>query len=215
MKEPFEELRARLNRESAESDAKLLQFIREGTTEDQLREDWDQLRGVGSPRVSAQSGQLYWWREFLAALWAAHIPQKLATGVSIGAVLLVGWLILRPGGIPLRSDRTWQVAGLRLPNEMRIKVGGGLLLSGDKLRLEAVLGEGKRGATDDVQAYQIHFEAQTSSGETVRFNGTLLVTNTPGTTSIRSKRDILGAVLAGEWQVGLLVTNMVSPPFVP
>jgi hypothetical protein len=214
MADPFDELRERLNRESAESDAKLHQFVREGITEEQLREDWRQLRGQGS-RSGDPRSRLDLWREFLAAMWAAHIPQRLTAGVCAVAVLLMGWWLLIPSGIPLRTTKIWEVGGVRLPGELQLKGGSRLLLAGDTMRLQATLGEGKRGATDAVQAYQVHFEGRTRGGEKIQFNGTLVITNAPGATGIGNKRDILGAVLAGEWQVGNQVTNLVSPAFVP
>jgi hypothetical protein len=214
MADPLDELRERLNRESAESDAKLHQFVREGITEEQLRADWRQLRGQGS-RTGDQRNRLDLWREFLAAMWAAHIPQRLAAGVCAVAVLLTGWWLLMPRGIPLRTTETWEVAGVRLPGELQLKGGSRLLLAGDTLRLQATLGEGKRGATDEVQAYQIHFEGRTSGGEKIQFNGTLVITNAPGATGIGDKRDILGAVLAGNWEVDGKRVYRLSPTFAP
>ncbi len=216
MAERFDELRARLRRESAESDEALRQFVREGLTEERLREDWDRLRGADRLRGGNEGSRINLWRELMAALWMAHIPQRAAMVASVAVVLLAGWLIVLPGTIRLHTPGEWQVAGVILPKDMRINPRSGRVeLPGPVIQLAANLGSGRRGSVEELSVYDVRFEWQAGNGEKIVFSGTMVVTNAPGFGTNLSKRNVRGALLTGDLTVGDQPAKPFSQPFIP
>jgi hypothetical protein len=124
MPDPLEQLREQLQRESAGSDAKLLQYVREGLTEERLRDDWDQLRGAHRKETAAAAAPVRSeaWRELLAGLRMARVPQLAGAFAALAAVLLFGWFALRPGNVHLRTPANWQFAGTPLPADLNLQL---------------------------------------------------------------------------------------------
>jgi hypothetical protein len=204
-----------LNRGPSKANASPGPSIGDERTEEQLQQDWDVLRGSNRGRNDPLAGRVNPWRELNSALWVTRIPQKVAAGASVAALLIAGWLLLFADSSLLRTSGKWEVAGLTLPAEMRLQKGGQFELAFDSSRFKTHLGEGLRGATTQVQEFQVRFNGETRSGEPISFDGVLLVTNAVGATTIHRKGDVLGAVLTGKWSVGGRITRTNSPPFIP
>ena len=89
-KDPLEELRNRLQQESAEADQLLLAALRQESTDEEAQSEWDQLRGVTPGR--RRSGRPFWqgWVDVWAALRSRRGVQAAA---GLLALLVLGlWM---------------------------------------------------------------------------------------------------------------------------
>ena len=191
-------------------------FEQETLTPAELQADWDRLRGADRKRARVQDDRAGTARDWLLALWLAHVPQRLAQVACVGAVLLAGWFALRSGVIQLRTPEGWQLAGVNLPRDLRL-VGKGrrVELRSPMLLAAANLEAARSGATSDLRAYDVHLEWKTATGEAAVFSGTLVITNAPGAPPELSQRNIRGAVLTGDLKIGTQPWRPYSQPYTP
>ena len=215
MSDPFSELRAKLKRDSSESDARLYQFINQTLTPERLQEDWELIRSSANVHSGSSRKWVDIWNEFLSSLWFARISQKLTLAASLVAVAFIGWMILRPSVISMQTPTGWQMVGISLPRNLRLEGGDRLVLNGQGFELASNLGTGRRGAIDDLRVYDIHFEWRSTNGEPIIFDGAMVVTNLPGSPAKLSKRHIQGALLTGDVRIGDRPAKPLQQPFLP
>lgn len=213
MADPFETLRTRLRRESAEADQELLRTIREESTEADRQTEWARWRGVSKQDTSRRG---IWFKE-LAELWvalsAARIPQRTAMVAMVLLIAAIGWWQFRSDLEDFRTPAASLTAG-GLPPTLRVSVQKGRATLEDAGRtLSALLNSPRRGA--GLNVFDVDYSGADAQGNRVSFKGTMVVTNLAGVTSLKKAGEISGVLLEGELTVGNQPPVPIRQPYLP
>ena len=212
--DPVEELREELQRESAASDAKLRQFIREDLTEERLHEDWDCLRGTN--RVAAPSERTRnAWHELLSAWTSAREEilrslgrYTLRVAVPVAALVVVGLVMLNnvtPSGFVVPADpgdRAVTPGQANLPDHVRVDFKRGEIeFFGDGDKLAGTLTALTDESTRDIVAFHASVKGKDSTGVGGSFEGRVLFTRSASGKAPQKKADITKILVTGELRV--------------
>ncbi len=214
MSEPIEELRERLQRESAESDAKLRQFIREGLTEERLREDWDHLRGAS--RLKAQPERKHnAWQELLSAIWTVREKLlerlrrfSLRVALPVVALVVVSLLLvttMSPSGFVAPADpgdRAFTPGQPALPDHVRVDFKKGRIeFFGDGDSLAGTMTASPADSTPEIATFQVAVKGKDSTGLAGEFAGKVFFTRSVPGKIPANKGDIKKIAAEGELRV--------------
>jgi len=203
----------RRKREAAEADRRLLESLRQETTEEQLSKEWDLMRGATRRGTDRRSG----WREALADLWvalsAARIPQRAAMVATVLLIALIGWVQWMPDQRSFRTPAASLAAG-GLPPTLRVSVRKGRATLEDAGRtLSALLNSPRRGA--GLNVFDVDYSGADAQGNRVSFKGTMVVTNLAGVANLKQAGQISGVLLEGELTVGNQPPVLIRQPYLP
>lgn len=198
--------------------AALRDYYRRQITVEQVKDTLDLIHGNRTRSSSAEPG----WRDDAAEVWqylsVTRLKQKLAAGAATSvAMLLLVWVVFGAAQITVRTPARWQTAsGIRLPDTLRFRPGKATAqLQGAEFNLPGTLGGILRKGSD-LTSIDVTFSGKTSAGEALTFSGTLLLTNAPGVTEIRRRKDFTGALLSGKWIVGTNApVHVEGQPYLP
>ena len=228
MPDPLEELRDRLQQESAESDAKLRQVINEEVTDERLRQDWDRLRGTHRSQTDDMiaNSRLSLWRELLVALWTTRDemlqwlrPFSLKVVLPVAALAALVIFVLLPSGFVSPADpgeRGFTPGQPALPDQVRVDFkkgrieffGGGDLLSGTMTSSAA-------DSTPAIAAFQVEVKGKDATGLAGEFSGKILFTRSePGRTPAQ-RSDVKKIMAAGELRVTGAGAYQVKRTYLP
>ena len=197
-----------------ELDRRIDEFVAARLTEERLDNLWDKMQGTAT-RGDARRD--YSWRDqsgdIVVTLWATRIIHKAVGTLAAVGLVMAGIFVWRADELVIRTPANWPLAQA-LPKELKFRLGqAAVQLTGGTIALTGILGASTRG---ELNTRTVTMDGVTPNGEPIHFRGTLILTNRPGVSDPRKRREILGALLGGELTIG---TNppIVIPgqPYVP
>lgn len=206
------ETREALRKESEEAHRRALEIVRKRATEDQLRRDWDQLRGTHLKPYGSKTSRSSFWSE----LWTFLCLSPEAKAVAFAAfVLITGSLVyVYPWG-----ERSFQGAGgvaSGLPPKLQLNVRSSRLELADAgTKLSGAIDSATRAANNNTTSFDVDLAGTNARGERVLFKGTVVLTNAPQVQVIKGSSEVIGVLLKGRLTVGNAPGTDIEQGYVP